>query len=118
VSGLQRSLQEWCGRWGPCSQWQLHRDMCKGRLKQCTVNSCRWWSCDVCQPTRMHNWDWHHGSCVGLPEVLLTGYCCVPLPPLYCPQVLFCTFSSMIGLMLATFSVVVKSGAVRLAGIE
>lgn len=32
--------------------------------------------------------------------------------------VLFCTFSSMIGLMLATFSVVVKSGAVRLAGIE
>jgi hypothetical protein len=33
-------------------------------------------------------------------------------------QVLFCTFSSMIGLMLATFSVVVKSGAVRLAGIE
>lgn len=33
-------------------------------------------------------------------------------------QVLFCTFTSMIGLMLATFSVVVKSGAVRLAGIE
>jgi hypothetical protein len=32
--------------------------------------------------------------------------------------VLFCTFSSMILLMLATFSVVLKSGAIRLAGIE
>lgn len=33
-------------------------------------------------------------------------------------QVLFCTFSSMILLMLATFSVVLNSGAIRLAGIE
>eukprot|EP00775_Hariotina_reticulata_P000911 gene911-1236_t len=32
--------------------------------------------------------------------------------------VLFFTFSSMIGLMLATFYVVLNSGAVRLAGIE
>jgi hypothetical protein len=34
-----------------------------------------------------------------------------------CCQVLFFTFSSMIGLMLATFYVVVNSGAVRLAGV-
>lgn len=52
----------------------------------------------------------------------LTLYVLLLCPALPCPglpvQVLFCTFSSMIGLMLATFSVVVKSGAVRLAGIE
>jgi hypothetical protein len=35
-----------------------------------------------------------------------------------CCQVLFFTFSSMIGLMLATFYVVVNTGAVRLAGID
>jgi hypothetical protein len=52
--------------------------------------------------------------------LLATHTCCCLFAAVCCAllQVLFCTFSSMIGLMLATFSVVVKSGAVRLAGIE
>lgn len=38
--------------------------------------------------------------------------------PLLHPQVVFCTFSSMIGLMIATFYVVLNAGGVRLAGLD
>jgi hypothetical protein len=38
-----------------------------------------------------------------------------PCPPL---QVLFLSFSTIIGIMIGTFFIVVNTGAVRLAGIE
>lgn len=51
----------------------------------------------------------------GLALLMWADACHVPLLH---PQVVFCTFSSMIGLMIATFYVVLNAGGVRLAGLD